>query len=128
MKTAAERMCITLGTARFMLKSIFSKTESHRHGNVLTFENDCGINVNLAYVPKHPPSPQRSSWIDSWDSVPLKPGDRTRTLATPEIVRGELGGGYSLYVCPLGWRAVDPNGELIKQPNSSFQCKRVEAW
>ena len=85
--------------------------------NWLSFENDCGQAVHLTFIAKSPSDHFGPGAAD------LAAGQTTNTGWSQTEVAAK--GNFTLFVCPAGSVAVDPNtNQAISSPNATYSCKK----
>jgi hypothetical protein len=82
------------------------------------FRNNCGRPIHLEFVAFNGTGP-----FGHGGSADIPAGGSSNNGQSPREV-SEQGGGYSIYVCPEGYVAIDDNGHSIDAPNRSYRCKR----
>ena len=86
----------------------------------LSFQNNCGQTVVLQWISLN----GTGTWGGAGGAATLKPGGIVNTGQSRSEVNA-AGGGYSLYVCPPGFSAVDAGGRGVRGPGLSYTCKKV---
>jgi hypothetical protein len=86
--------------------------------NWLSFENDCGVAVNLTFIFGTP-----TGWAMN-GSMTLAPGAHKNSgLSSADINKA---GGFKYYVCPDGYIPVDANNSLVTTSSiTEFRCKAL---
>jgi TPR repeat protein len=83
--------------------------------NWLAFENDCGQEIYVDYIPHVP-----GGWAIG-GGMHLKPGSHNNTgLSSAEVNNA---GGFSIYVCPTNAVPVDLNGNVLNTNVTEYRCK-----
>jgi hypothetical protein len=85
--------------------------------NWLSFENDCGQAIHLTFIAKSPSDHFGPGAAD------LAAGQTTNTGWSQTEVAAK--GNFTLFICPAGSIAVDPNtNQAISSPNATYSCKK----
>ena len=83
--------------------------------NWLAYENTCSESLSVTFVPNQPGH-------GGGGAMDLGPGRHSSIgLSRAEV---QDNGGFELYVCPVGYIPVGPNGGYVTRVIPEFRCKR----